>query len=233
VTGEQFDHFQRETLANHFQVPVANGYGSRDGGFIAHECTHGRMHVMDPNVMVEIVDERGEEMPPGVAGEMVITHLDTHATPFIRYRTGDLGRWIDERCGCGRALSIVDVSAGRKTDHLVAADGRIEHALAAIYVLRELRSVDRFQIHQQRDRSIDVHLVPNRRYGSRDEARIVSGLQRRLGSKIAVRIHLADHLACAGSGKFRHVISDAVGDLASAAESEPTQEAKSPELQPA
>ena len=38
-----YDH--RNLIQRVFGCPVANGYGARDAGFIAHECPHGGMHI--------------------------------------------------------------------------------------------------------------------------------------------------------------------------------------------
>jgi phenylacetate-CoA ligase len=46
VTGEACDPPDRAAIEAYFGVPVADGYGSRDGGFIAHECPQGSRHVM-------------------------------------------------------------------------------------------------------------------------------------------------------------------------------------------
>ena len=84
-----YDH-QKSTISRAFGgVPVVNGYGSREGGFIAHECPAGHMHITSENVIVEFIRE-GRPVAPGEDGEIVVTHLDNHAMPFIRYRTGDV-----------------------------------------------------------------------------------------------------------------------------------------------
>ena len=38
ATGELFQPADRATIEEHVSVPVADGYGSREGGFVAHEC---------------------------------------------------------------------------------------------------------------------------------------------------------------------------------------------------
>ena len=37
-------------------MPVADCYGSREAGFIAHECPAGNYHITAENVIVEILD---------------------------------------------------------------------------------------------------------------------------------------------------------------------------------
>jgi len=213
VTGELCDDRQRRGIEAYFGVPVANGYGSREGGFVAHEyeCPHGSMHVTAESVVLEVVDEAGRPLPLGEPGELVVTHLDNYAMPFIRYRTGDMGRLLPDICSCGRGLPRMDVVAGRRTDHLVAADGARVHALSLIYVLREIDAVGQFRIHQRRDRSVDVLVAATPAFREEHRNQIRRGVQRRLGEAIPVRVRLVDAVEPLPSGKHRHVISDAAG----------------------
>ncbi len=48
-----------QAISSAFGCPVANGYGGRDAGFIAHECPAGGMHITAEDIIVEIVDEHG------------------------------------------------------------------------------------------------------------------------------------------------------------------------------
>jgi len=209
VTGELLDEGQRREIKDYFGVPVANGYGSREAGFIAHDCPEGRMHVMDENVIVEIVDGDGRPVPSGHCGEVVVTHLDAPAMPLIRYRTGDVGRRNDGSCICGRGLSCMEIVGGRHTDHLVTADGALMHGLSIIYILREIDNVERFQIHQQADRTVLVRIVPTPEFDDQDRSNIERAVRRQLGHRIEVQIRLVDRIEPTGSGKFRYVTSQA------------------------
>ena len=209
VTGEVVDARQREILGRFFGVPIVDGYGSRDGGFIAHQCPDGSMHVIDQNVILEILDANGATVAEGRVGEIVLTHLDAHAMPLIRYRTGDMATRGAGRCGCGRGLSLIGPIQGRRGDHLVGTDGTLTHPLAAIYVMRELPSVKQFQIHQKRDRSIRVQVVEHGSDDRLNRSEIVKDLHQRLGP-IPVDVQSVTEIPVSGSGKYRHVISDAV-----------------------
>jgi phenylacetate-CoA ligase len=209
ATGEWLAPHDRRTLQRYFRAPVANGYGSRDGGFIAHECSAGGMHVIEQNVLIEIVDDTGQPLPDGHTGEIVVTHLDAWATPLLRYRTGDLGRLDAERCRCGRTLRLMGVVAGRRTDHLVASDGTLQHALSAIYVIRKLATVRQFQVRQDGQRNVNVAIVPERGFTERDAGAIRTELHQRLGADLDIRIQLVKHIPTENSGKFRCVMSEA------------------------
>jgi phenylacetate-CoA ligase len=215
TTGELLDAHQRQTLESYFGAAVADCYGSRDGGFIAHQCPSGRMHTLDPNIIVEIVDEHGKPVADGASGEIVLTHLDAMAMPLIRYRTGDMGCLSRGACGCGRGLGLLGMMAGRQTDHLVAGDGSLQHGLAAIYCVRDLPSVGRFQIRQGADRGVRVLVTPNPGFTDADRERIRSRMKRQLGRNIEVDVQVVHSIETENSGKFRQVVSDAaLGDFA-------------------
>lgn len=144
-TSERLYDHQREAISSAFACPVANGYGGRDAGFIAHECPAGGMHITAEDIIVEIIDENGSIQPTGIAGEIVVTHLATSDFPFIRYRTGDVGSLSTEKCACGRGLPLLKEIQGRSTDFVIATDGTVMHGLALIYILRDLPGVRSFK----------------------------------------------------------------------------------------
>ena len=86
VTSERLYDEQRALISEVFGCPVANGYGGRDAGFIAHQCPSGGMHLTAEDIIVELLDREGRPVPLGTAGEIVVTHLATSDFPFIRYR---------------------------------------------------------------------------------------------------------------------------------------------------
>ena len=91
ATAEVLYDDQREIIQRVLGAAVANGYGSREGGFVSHACPQGRMHVSSESMIVEYLRD-GRSAGPDEDGEIVVTNLDNHATPFIRYRTGDIVR---------------------------------------------------------------------------------------------------------------------------------------------
>lgn len=208
VTSERLYDEQRAVIERVFGCPVANGYGGRDAGFIAHQCPHGGMHLTAEDIIVEIVDAQGRVLPPGQAGEIVVTHLATKDFPFIRYRTGDVAVLDDARCACGRGLPMLKEIQGRSTDFVVAADGTVMHGLALIYVLRDLPGVQGFKIVQHSLQRTEVQVVPGPGFDPQAQPpAIAQAFQRRLGAQVQVDVRLVEAIAPEKSGKFRYVVS--------------------------
>lgn len=207
VTSERLYDHQRELIAWVFGCRVANGYGGRDAGFIAHECPSGRMHVCAEDLVVEILDDAGRPVPAGQSGEIVVTHMATADFPFVRYATGDRASLDPQPCTCGRGLPVLKEIEGRSTDFVVAADGTVMHGLALIYVLRDLPQVEGFKIVQHDLTHTEVLLVPGAGFNQTLENHILSELQRRLGTAVRITIRKVGSIPRDASGKFRYVVS--------------------------
>lgn len=209
VTSERLYDEQRATMSEVFGCKVANGYGGRDAGFIAHECPAGGMHLTADDIVVEIVNEEGQAQPAGRAGEIVVTHLSTNDFPFIRYRTGDIGVLGASHCSCGRGLPLLQDIQGRSTDFVVAADGTVMHGLSLVYILRDLPGVKSFKVIQESRAFTRVLLVTDEAFAPDAVALIVSGFKQRLGADVSVAVDLVDTIPAEKSGKFRYIISHA------------------------
>lgn len=211
VTSEALYDDQRTVIERVFGCPVANGYGGRDAGFIAHQCPHGGMHITAEDIIVEIVDSTGRVVPAGQAGEIVVTHLATRDYPFIRYRTGDVGVLGAADCPCGRGLPLLKEIQGRTTDFLVARDGTVMHGLALIYILRDMPGIRAFKIIQETIDRTRVQVVPGEGAGGELEIEAITeirqGFRKRLGADVTIDVETVAEIAPERSGKYRYVVS--------------------------
>jgi len=85
------------------------GYG---GGV---ECrAHFGYHMREADLLFEIIDPAtGNPVEEGKSGEVVFTTLTRRGMPLIRYRTGDISRFIPEKCPCGTMLKSMERVQGR------------------------------------------------------------------------------------------------------------------------
>jgi phenylacetate-CoA ligase len=211
VTSEQLFPDQRQIISEVFGCPVANGYGGRDFGFVAHECPEGRLHQSAEHILVETVGPDGAEVPPGEAGEIVVTHLATPGFPFIRYRTGDVGVREATACPCGRGLPVLREVRGRTTDFLTAASGASVHALALIYVIRDLPGVRKFRIVQEALNDLRLLVVRDPDFEPSVLPEVERQFRARLGAGLQVRVEFVDDIPALSSGKHRYVINRLAG----------------------
>jgi phenylacetate-CoA ligase len=211
VTSEKLYEEQRAIIAEVFGCPVANGYGARDAGFIAHECPSGSMHISAEDMVVETVRPDGSTAAQGESGEIVVTHMASGDFPFVRYRTGDMGVLDDKPCACGRGLPVLREVQGRTTDFVVARNGMVMHGLALIYTVRDLPGVERFKIEQMSIDQTVVKVVAGVDFGAAEEARIIRDFKSRLGEAVDIRVDKVGSIANETSGKYRYVVSHVKG----------------------
>jgi phenylacetate-CoA ligase len=211
VTSERLYDDQRATISQVFGCPVANGYGGRDAGFIAHQCPAGGMHITADDIVIEIINEAGQVQPPGGAGEIVVTHLATNDFPFIRYRTGDVGVLDDQLCSCGRTLPLLKEIQGRSTDFVVAANGTVMHGLSLVYILRDLPGMQSFKVVQESLGLTRVLIVVDDAFTLESSQLIVSGFKKRLGDSVQVVVERVAAIPAEKSGKFRYIVSHVAG----------------------
>ncbi len=122
--GEILSALSRDHFSKFFDVPIANMYGSEEHNGIAYQCPYGKMHIISDNVKVEIlsngtVSDYGE-------GEAIITNLNNHAMPLIRYNQGDVivKNKRDTSCLCGSYDDEIQVIKGRQ--YQILKDGDFE-----------------------------------------------------------------------------------------------------------
>ena len=206
TTGEPLAETDRALLESTFGVAVANEYGCRDGGLIAHDTPTDRLRIFTDCMLVELLDADGAPVAPGETGEIVLTNFHSQAQPFLRYRTGDRALRPATEEPDDPLESLAEV-LGRTTDFLVASDGTVMHALAALYVLREIPGLAAFQCEQFSRHDIELRLVAGPGFAPASLTTITAGLQARLGRDVAIRMQLLDSLPVLASGKHRVVIS--------------------------
>ena len=207
ATGEPLFPHQRELIERVFGVPVAIEYGARDAGLMALQSPDGTLLTMDETHLIEILDDAGNPVGPGEEGEAVVTCLVSEAQPFIRYRTGNVVRRSGQVDPGRRGLTVLDAVVGRQTDFIVAAGGRIMHALAVIYVLRAIPGVGQFKLIQHTVDQMEVQIVADKRWNDAARLAVIQGLQARLGAGLNVELKIQDVIAPEASGKHRYVVS--------------------------
>jgi phenylacetate-CoA ligase len=208
VTAERVYPHQRDAIRRVFNCAVADGYGGRDSGFIAHECTAGGLHITAEDLVVEIVDSNGRPLPAGELGEVVITHFFTHDFPFIRYKAGDVAALDDRPCPCGRSLPLIKEVRGRTNDFLVSSNGERIHDVAFASVLREIPGIRQFKIIQESLDHVRLQLVVGIDFDEGEqEAKIRDTFRRQLGSDLKLDIEYVLQIDPELSGKHRYVVN--------------------------
>ena len=89
-------------------------YGTADLGLVAYEAAENDGMVVDENVILEIVKPgTGKPIEDGEVGEVVVTVLNNHELPIIRFATGDLSAILEGNSSTGRTNKRIKGWMGR------------------------------------------------------------------------------------------------------------------------
>ncbi len=121
--AEPWSDGMRAELSARLGITARDVYGLSEvlGPGVAVECeAENGLHAWEDHFIFETVDpDTGARLPPGSAGELVITTLTKEALPMIRYRTRDISRLELAPCACGRTHARIMRITGRSDDMLI------------------------------------------------------------------------------------------------------------------
>ena len=109
---------------------VFTHYGMTEMGFgggVECEARNG-YHLREADLYIEIVDpETGRSVSQGDPGEVVFTTLTRRGMPLIRYRTGDVSRFVPGPCPCGTVLKTLARVKAACARRAIAQGGLLSH----------------------------------------------------------------------------------------------------------
>ena len=111
LSTDHVPHAIKNAIESVFECTVYNHYGMTEmglGGGVDCAARRG-YHLREADMYFEIVDPvSGKHLPDGEYGEVIFTTLTRRGMPLIRYRTGDVSRFIVEPCPCGTRLKTLE-----------------------------------------------------------------------------------------------------------------------------
>jgi len=202
-SSESLLAFHREVIEEAFAAPIFDRYGTAEFVVSMTGCALGRLHLDMEFGIVEV--EVQEETEDYVRGPLLVTGLGNDATPFIRYRIGDVGTRSKHACGCGRPGDVFLDVDGRIEDFVVTPDGRWVGRLDHIF--KDQLDIAEAQILQETAESIEVRVVPRASFDARAEQGLRKEIHSRLGDEIRIDLRRVDEIPREANGKFRAVKS--------------------------
>jgi len=195
-------------------APVVSHYSAVEVFKLGFLCERREgFHVHEDLCHVRICDPDGRDLPPGTAGNVVISNLVNRGTVLLNYRLGDVASFTDRRCSCGRTLRMLSDVDGRTEDMLALGDGRVLHPRAVWGVVKPWPEVVQYQLVQTEPRSFVLRLVTldeddYRRAGPA----VARAMEELLGAGVRVVPERHERLVEERSGKLRMVVALASAD---------------------
>jgi phenylacetate-CoA ligase len=215
--AELIDSSSRKYVEGVLGVPFYDEYACVELERLAWQCEKkGYHHIDADSVVMQFVDESGDEVALGETGEIVCTSLFNHAMPFIRYAVGDIGRQSEEKiCECGRVFPLMKVIEGRKEEMILLPDGRVLSPLAVGDCMCAYPRFDQIVQYRFIQKKVDLfRILIVKKTGVEDkvmETDLLSHIRKtlRIGEVDAtIDMEFVDEIPPDKTGKIRKVVSE-------------------------
>jgi phenylacetate-CoA ligase len=210
TAAEMLADWQRALIEQAFGAPVFHTYGCREVMLIGAECeAHRGYHLSADHLVVEVTDDAGARLSDGV-GNVVLTDLWNEGMPFVRYANGDLAQAATPSgaCSCGRGLPRLGPVEGRRLDLIRTPDGRRIPGEFFPHLMKEVPTVDRFQVRQRQLDQIELLIVPHGEVSAEQLQFIRREIERVAGGSLDVAVRFVTDIPLTASGKRRVTVSE-------------------------
>jgi len=209
--SENLYDYQKQLLFEVFKTRVFSHYGQTEktvlAGFCEYEDTY---HVLPQYGYAELIDKNGEPVTePDKIGEIVGTSFILHATPLIRYRTGDLAVLKGWKCpSCGRPYQVWEKIEGRLQEFFVTSADRYIPVTAAVSAMHDdiFDHIERFQFYQEKKGHVIFRFIPK----DSCNKKVVKDMKRRLlirfGEDVELQMEPVEEIPLTSHGKHRLLI---------------------------
>ncbi len=132
-SAEMLSAAKREKIGRVWGAEVFDVFGMSEAGLMgAENAAHDGIHIWTDLFYVEVVDpDTGKQVPNGEVGTFCVTPLWTnHATPLLRWNSGDLVGFIEHSSGHGRYAELFPMikHASRTTGFFKIRGVNVNHA---------------------------------------------------------------------------------------------------------
>lgn len=104
-----------QRIKEKWDIGLYSTYASTEMAAAFAECKEGCGGHHHPElIIVEIIDENGNQVKEGESGEVIITTLGVEGMPLLRFKTGDVCCYYTSPCNCGRTTMRLGPVLGRR-----------------------------------------------------------------------------------------------------------------------
>jgi phenylacetate-CoA ligase len=177
------------------RISVRAVYSSQEVGYIGAECKDcpGAFHVAQSNVIIEIDNRDSVVVGSNRLGCVLVTHLHSYATPFVRYDIGDFAT-LSEVCGCGHDGPVLTNIYGRKKRLLKRADGSVAPFSVTARNILEIVKCDEYRIRQTGLNTIEVEIGGVGQLSADQIVALKSLFKLRAGDEFQIRIDAVQNI---------------------------------------
>jgi phenylacetate-CoA ligase len=183
-------------------VSVRSTYSAQEVGPIGFECEHNpkHYHVATSNVVVEVDPGQSYHLGPHRLGRVLVTHLHSYATPFIRYDIGDLAVLAPE-CACGHRGPTLSNVYGRGKNLLKHRDGTVSPFYLGASLIAKFPELKEYRIRQSGIGTLVVEVGGRTALNPNEQDTIVNLVKQQAGNEFQVEVRVVPDIDWRGSVK--------------------------------
>lgn len=133
-------------IKERWNVELISTYASTEMATAFTACSENSgLHVQPELMIFEVIGEDGKQVRHGEIGEVVVTPLGVEGTPVLRYRTGDICKYYDAPCSCGRTTPRLGPVLGRK-QQMIKVKGTTIYPNMIVEALNEIAGLKQYII---------------------------------------------------------------------------------------
>jgi phenylacetate-CoA ligase len=191
----------RAALSSH-GISVRSTYSAQEVGPIGFECEHhpGNYHVATSNVMVEVDAGQSYQLGQHKLGRVLVTHLHSYATPFIRYDIGDVASLAPE-CACGHQGPTLSNVYGRGKNLLKHPNGTISPFYLDTSRIAKLPEFREYRIRQTGIATVVVEIGGRTSLDPDERDTIVNLVKKQTGPEFQVDVKAVGEIDWSGRTK--------------------------------
>lgn len=133
-----------QKIKEKWDIELYSTYASTEMATTFAECQYGCGGHHHPELIItELLDKDNNPVRDGEFGELTITTLGVEAMPLLRFKTGDIARFHEEPCKCGRKTKRISPIIGRK-NQMIKYKGTTLYPTSVFDVLNHVDYVDNY-----------------------------------------------------------------------------------------
>ncbi len=208
--SENLYDWQRKEMTEIFQARIFSYYGHSEKCILAAECSRSESFEFYPSYgYVELINLDGLECTSeNEIGEIIATGFNNFASPFIRYKTDDVGTYTTKRGSDHPQWFNIKKIEGRIQDFLIDRDNvpkTYMHIDRPFWNIRE--KVYAYQYIQDEPGKVWLHIHSKNGLDQKEIAKVKETFLNTY-LKFDLEIKLVDHIPRSKSGKFRYLVQN-------------------------
>lgn len=199
--------YQRKLVEEVFKCRYYSWYGHSEKILLGGECEYSSCYHMFPQYgYMELVDSKGNTIKEeGKVGEIVGTGFLNTVMPFIRYKTGDLGVFTNEKCKCGRNYLLIKKVEGRLHEFIVTKSNNFISFTALNMHSNIYDHVLQYQFYQAKPGEVILKIVKDQEYTDKDTKQIIGELNRKFDGQVDIKVCFVSNIQLTKRGKHKTI----------------------------